>query len=133
MKLPTDLEILNIIYNEYYQDFINFNQINPSRDSKIYVPIDIDHIGKQLGVDGDIIFGRLYFHFNNKFSYEKDGATTDLFALRQGKDIHLIQFPYMASILAEYRADEKKHKSNLWISILSLIIALSSILISILL
>lgn len=131
MKLPTDLEILNEIFEEYYPSFINFDPKNPERDAKIYVPVDTDLIGKRLGVDGDIIFGRLYYHFNNKYSYENDGASTDFFALRQGRDIHLIQFPYMASVLAELRADKKRHVSNFRIGLLSLIIAIISILISI--
>ncbi len=132
MKLPTDLEILDEVYEEYYPHFIKFDKNKPERDAKIYVPIDIDLIGKRLAVDGDIIFGRLYYHFNNKYSYTKNGSTTDFFSLRQGQDIHLVQFPYMSSILAELRAEDKKHKSNLGISILSLIIAVGSIVISIL-
>ena len=31
------------------------------RVTKNYVPIDIDLLGEELGVDGDIIFGRLYY------------------------------------------------------------------------
>jgi len=131
MKLPTDLEILSEIYEEYYPRFVKFDRTNPDRDAKIYVPIDTDLMGKRLGVDGDIIFGRLYYHFNNKYSFEKDGASTDFFALRQGKDIHLVQFPYLASVLAELRADKNRHTSNFRISLLSVIIALISILISV--
>ena len=131
MKLPTDLQILNEIYEKYYSEFVKFDKHKPQRDARIYVPIDIDKIGQSLNIDSDIIFGRLYYHLNNKYTYEKDGATIDFFALRQGNDIHLIQFPYMASILAEQRAEAKKHYSNLWISIFSLVIAVVSIAISI--
>ncbi len=62
MKIPTDFEILKMIYQDYYGDFSNYSKSNPSRSCKNYVPIDIRKIANKLNVDGDIIFGRLYYH-----------------------------------------------------------------------
>jgi len=65
--LPTDLKILNTIYEHYYDTFISFSKSDSGRSSKIFIPIDIKLIAKKLGVDVDIIFGRLYYHLEQKY------------------------------------------------------------------
>lgn len=73
MKLPTDLQILEAIYNEYYEPYSNFSKGEENgRDSKAYMPIDIDLIASKLNVDAGIIFGRLYNHLNKLHSYVND-------------------------------------------------------------
>ena len=48
-------------------------------------------IGKELGVDGDIIFGRLYYYLSKKYSFENSDETkVDFFALKVGDDKHCI-------------------------------------------
>ena len=60
MKIPTDLKILKTIYKVYYNEFTNFDKKRKERRlEKNFVPIDVNMIGKKLGVDGDIIFSRL--------------------------------------------------------------------------
>ena len=76
MKIPTDLEVLNAIYSRYYHEFASFRkEAADARNAKVYVPIDVDKIASDLSVDGDIVFGRLYCHFNNKYSYIKADNT----------------------------------------------------------
>jgi hypothetical protein len=55
-NLPTDLDILNEIYNRYYNDFAKYDHDESIRRNKLHVPIDIAVIAKYLGVDEDIIF-----------------------------------------------------------------------------
>ena len=77
---PTDLEILKEIYNRHYDAFAAYSTEVPNRATKIYVPIDLDGIGDKLGVDADIVFGRLYYHLNHKYGYRKDdGLKVNLF------------------------------------------------------
>jgi hypothetical protein len=144
-KTPTDLEILDLIYNDYYRTYLNFNKDNPQRETKIYVPIDIDKIANTLNVDNDIIFGRLYYHLNYKYSYKKDGVTVPFFqdvilgankapgkiTTIVKKEIHAINFPYMASVLATLRDEDRKFRTATWIAAISAGISLVSILISI--
>lgn len=132
-KLPTDLEILECIYHEYYKDFTSFTQ--GSRAAKIYVPVDFDRIGKCLGVDGDIPFGRLYYFLNSKFRIElSNGNTTQLFETSVGSDINksknAVQFVLLASVLSEMKIEHKKHITNITISWMSLIISLAALFIS---
>ena len=107
MKIPTDLQILEKIYNKYYHKFESFEEGKSDRNTKIYVPIDVNQIGDELGVDGDIVFGRLYYHLNHKFSYKnKDESEVNFFALRLGSekvDVHSVHFPYLASVLADLK------------------------------
>lgn len=134
MKLPTDLQILELIYKEYYKPFSNFSRTEPDRTTKNYVPIDIDELGKELCVDGDIVFGRLYFYFNKKFSYrQEDDSLVDFFALRIKEDKHCIQFPLMASVLADLKYQNKKYNTTKLISIISLGIAVASVIIAVVL
>jgi hypothetical protein len=131
-RIPTDLKILRVIYDRYYENFRAYSKKNGERSSKIYVPIDIGEIAKSLDVDADIVFGRLYYHLNEKFSYKHDdGSKVEFFALRVGDDPHCVNFPYLASILADLEGQNRKYLMTTILAGLSLLIAIISILISI--
>jgi len=103
---PTDLELLEEIYRRYYKSFTEFNEVTPERDSKIYVPIDIKSIAHHFNIDGDIIFGRLYYHLNPKFSVRTDNANAPFFRFLDGENRlgkHRIQFPMLAAAIASLR------------------------------
>lgn len=88
---PTDREILQRIHDRYLDKFGQFERGNPNieRPSKIYVPIDCTAIAKDLGVDPDIVFGRLYYHLEKKYGYiQNNGAKVHLFTMAAGKDRH---------------------------------------------
>jgi hypothetical protein len=70
--IPTDLEILDAIYERYYQTFASFIKGESDRSVKIYVPIDLKAIAAALNVDGDLVFGRPYYHLESKYGYIKD-------------------------------------------------------------
>lgn len=131
-KIPTDLKILRVIYDRYYDTFKAYSNENKGRSSKIYVPIDVGEIAKSLDVDADIVFGRLYYHLNEKFSYKHDdGSKVEFFALHVGNDHHCVNFPYLASILADLQDRDRKYRMTTILAGLSLVIAIISILISI--
>jgi len=131
--LPTDLKILNAIYGEYYDTFISFSKNNSDRSAKNFIPVDIKLIAQKLGVDVDIIFGRLYYHLEQKYGYShSDGSKVAFFALKIDSDNNCVNFPYMASVLANLREREKKYSAATKIAILSLCIAGLSLLVSIL-
>ncbi|MDD2353627.1 MAG: hypothetical protein PHX56_08775, partial [Atribacterota bacterium] len=59
--------------------------------------------------------------------YQKpDGTKVSFFALKIGTDIHCINFPYMASVLANIRDEREKYLTTKVIAIISLVIALLS-------
>lgn len=138
MKVPTDLEILECIYNNYYHDFEAYKYDHTLRAGKMYVPIDCDFIGEQLNVDGDIVFGRLYYHMNKVYSYQiGERAKVSFFQLSLKResppahDINCIQFPLMASVLADLQKAKRQYNSELFISLGALLISVASILISV--
>lgn len=131
-KVPTDLEILDEIYERYYDDFAAYSKENPQRETKIFVPIDIEEIAKSLNVDADIIFGRLYYHMNKKYGYRKEnGSKVSIYATIQG-DGHSVNLPLLASVLADLRKKNRKFKIATSIAVFSLIVSAISMVISLL-
>lgn len=132
MTPPTDLEILSAIYDRYYETFAEYGTDRTGRSSKIYVPIDVDKVAAELDVDGDIVFSRLYYHLNKKHSYSHDDGTgVQVFAISVGGDPHCVNFPLVASILADLRPESQPDRTATTIALISLAVALASLFISI--
>jgi len=137
-KPPTDRTILKAIYNRYYDQYAAYNEEDPDRrSSKIYMPIDIDEMAAHLSLESDILFGRLYYHLNNRYGYavddqrpgqEKSKMRVELFALKVGGDHHCIHFPLLASVLATLEDENKKYRLATTMSIIALGISLITFL-----
>lgn len=127
-RLPTDHRILNAIYERYYPTFSSYSADETGRPSKIMVPIDISDLAQDMKVDGDIIFGRLYYHMEKQYGYRKDdGKYVRFFALEAGGVQHCVNFPYIASILADLRDRRRRYRTATTISVVSLAIAIVSL------
>ena len=48
-RLPTDLDILNVIYERYYDTFTQYTDGDDSRSEKLYVHTDDELLVKQRG------------------------------------------------------------------------------------
>jgi hypothetical protein len=132
--IPTDLKILDAIYRRYYAEFAKYSNGDGSRGSKTYVPIDIKQIAHDLKIDGDIVFGRLYFHLEHKYGYKQhDGTRVPFFAPGLGHEVNCVNFPFMASVLADLQDQSRKHNVAIWIAGGSLVVSVVSIVIAILL
>lgn len=127
---PTDREILQKIHNRYLKGFGEFKRdgTEPERSSKIYVPIDCAVIAKDLGVDPDIVFGRLYYHLDKKYGYTQDnGAKVHLFTLAVGKDRNAVNFPMLSAVLAELHQSWFRFTVPLAISGIALVLSVISL------
>lgn len=123
---PTDREILKKVHDRYIDQFGGFDKEHPEneRDSKIYVPIDCEAIARELGVDPDIVFGRLYYHLDKKYGYTaENGSKVHLFSLVVGKDKHAVNFPLLSAVLAELQQSWFRFTVPLVISSMALIIS----------
>jgi hypothetical protein len=132
--LPTDMEILDKIYERYYVEFRDFEQQKPpTRKTKTFVPIDIIAIARSLNVDPDIVFGRLYYHLAHRYNYEEpDGSSrVSFFEKSLGRERDVVHFPYMASVLADLRAEHARHEQTNWWSFTAAIVSVIAILVSI--
>lgn len=132
-RLPTDLQILNSIYSHYYDTFKAYSNQEPSRKTKIFVPIDIRKIATDIGVDEDIIFGMLHYDFEKRYSYKREnGPLVSFFQLgRQDEELHRINLPYLASVLASLRDENRKYQAATSISIISLAVSVIALFMSI--
>jgi hypothetical protein len=84
-----------------------------------------------MDVDPDIIFGRLYYHLNNKLAYRQgDGSRVDLFSLRVGDDQYCVNYPYLASVLADLKEQHDKYLTGNIFAVTALIIAVASIVVT---
>jgi len=132
MKVPSDLEILKYVYKEYYRSYSSFMKGDGSRETKIFVPIEINKIAKKFRIDEDIIFGRLYYYLDPKYSYkDSDGSIKSFFVLSvNGKDRHCVNFPLMSSILAGLQEENNKFWISTTLAIYATVIAVLSIVVS---
>ncbi|MGF6222623.1 hypothetical protein [Pseudomonas sp. YL-218 TE3947] len=129
MKAPSDLKILNAIYKMYYKEFKNYTADGEnSRCSKVYVPINCKMIAKKLKVDDDIVFGRLYYHLEEKYGYKRaDDSRVAFFSLRVGPDDKCINFPLLASVLAGLQEESNKFQLSTWLSSIAIVISVAGL------
>jgi len=120
-KPPTDRELLKLIYESYYDEFNSYDEDTSERSTKLYVPIDCVEIAKQLDVDEDIVFGRLYYHLDKKYGYtQDDGVKVHLFSMRINKDRHVIHFPLLSAVLAELEQSNFRFVAPITLSLIAL-------------
>ena len=130
--IPTDEKLLADIYRHYLADFSAYSDDNKTRSSKIWMPIDIDVFAKRFNCDSDLIFGRLYYHLNGKYgTITAGGDKSDFFAMRIGRDHHCVNFPMLASVLADLQDDRKRFVVSTRIAAISLILSAVSIVLAV--
>ena len=131
--IPTDERMLAEIYRRYLNAFSDWSDENRTRTAKIWVPIDIEALAKRFRTDPDLIFGRLYYHMNEKYgSSTGDGDRVNFFNIRLGQDRHCVNFPLLTSVLSDLQDDKKRFLISTRLAALSLIVSSVSILIALL-
>lgn len=94
-----------------------------------YLPIKVHEVATRLGCSPEILFGRLYYHLDAKYRYTQDNdAQVNLFSLKVGSEMHCVNFPYLAAVLAE---KDEEHKRQLWslgVAIAALVLSVASII-----
>lgn len=130
---PTDLKILEEIYNRYYEDFAAYTRDSPNRDTKVYVPIDIRAIAEHFQVDGDIIHGRLYYHLDNKYGFEtREGKKVPFFLFREHHEHpHNVQFPILAAAIASLRDERNKFLWAIWLAGASFVLSVIALVVGV--
>lgn len=131
--IPTDETLLATIYKRHLKAFSEWSEDNKTRVTKIWVPIDIDELGKKFRCDPDLIFGRLYYHMNEKYgSSTGDGQDVNFFNMRLANDRHVVNFPLLTSVLADLQDNRKRFIISTRLAALSLVISAISIGIAVL-
>jgi hypothetical protein len=128
---PSDRKLLQEIYDRHYKDFVAYSRSEPTRASKIMVPIDIAAIANHFEVDIDLIFGRLYYHLQEKYGYtQPNGAQVALFSPAAGQDINCVNLPLLAAVLAGLQEEHDRHAWVTGLSIASLIVSIGALAVS---
>lgn len=134
MKTPTDLKILRLIYNLYYEEFKNFSMeagVENGRKSKIFVPIDCKLIARELNVDADIVFGRLYYDMQERFGYTRqDGSKVAFYTPIAGELNRCINFPMLASVLAGLEEENSKAQWAIYLSLCATVVSIIAIVVT---
>ena len=131
--IPTDETLLTKIYERNLKAFSDWSEENKTRNAKIWVPIDIDALGKKFRCDPDLIFGRLYYHMNAKYgSTNGSGQEVNFFNMRLGNDRHVVNFPLLSSVLADLQDNRKRFIISTRLAALSLVVSAISIGIAVL-
>ena len=131
--IPTDEHLLSMIYKKNLKAFSDWSEENKTRMTKIWVPIDIDEMSKKYRCDPDLIFGRLYYHKNEKYgSTTGSGQEVNFFNMRLGQDRHVVNFPLLTSVLANLQDERKRFIISTRLAALSLVISAISIGIAVL-
>lgn len=132
-RIPSDRKLLQEIYDRHYKDFAAYSKTGPTRSSKIMVPIDIPAIAKHFKVDIDLIFGRLYYHLQEKYGYEQpNGTIVAFFSPVAGGDRNCVNMPLLSAVLAGMQEEHGRHVWALGISIISLIVSIIALTVSLL-
>lgn len=132
-RIPSDLEILDAIYERYRDEFGRLGTPATDRASKIFVPLDLEALAVEFGVDADHIFGRLYYDLDHRFGYtNEDGTKVKFFTPVAGKDRDCINFPYLASVASRLRREDRKYHIATGLAVLSLVVAAVSLAVSLL-
>jgi hypothetical protein len=112
-RLPTDREILRVIFDEYRKDY-------PSK-GKVHVPIDMQHVARKLGLDEDMLFGRLYYDMGTRLRYRDpvnpDRILASIYEPQAGNVRHVVNFPYLVGKLSELEDQQRQQRWTIGISI----------------
>ena len=134
MKTPTDLTILRLIYKLYYEEFRNFSMdagVENGRRSKIFVPVDCKLIATHLKVDADIVFGRLYYHMEEKYGYRRDdGSRVAFYTQLEGEANRCVNFPMLASVLAGLEEENSKAQTAIYLSLFATAVAITAVVVT---
>jgi hypothetical protein len=129
--IPTDLEILEDIYYRYYEEYKKYATEEPDRIARIRVPVDMQEIATACGVEEDMIFGRMFYHFNKKYSYKDDKGNITTFFMTDKFEGLSVNFPLVASILADLNLEKRKTDTFLMISGGAALVSLIALVVSI--
>ena len=130
-KIPTDYEILEDIYYRYYEEYRKYAKEEPDRIARIRVPVNVREVADACGVEEDMIFGRIFYHFNKKYSYKDEKGNITTFFVADKFEGLSVNFPLVASILADMNDEKNQTDLLLYVSgaavatsVISLIVAI---------
>lgn len=119
----TDIRLLRCIQALYEEKYLaNQHKV----DAFNYVPISCADVAKEMGADQEVIFQRLAFHLNHKYSYTQDDNSLVYFFWafdETGRANHRINYPYLCAVLADMESQEWKNRTAIIIALFSVAVS----------
>jgi hypothetical protein len=92
---PTDFELLRAVYERHDADWASSDE----RETRIFLPIDIPAIADDLGINGDMVFGRLYHDLNQKHQQrEPEKPSIVFFTPVAGTEANCVNWPLLVGV-----------------------------------
>ena len=130
-KLPTDRFLLSCIFKMYEGSYPGPKKPNGGGENDPYLSIDIPALANTLECTPELLFGRLYYHLDQKYRYKQDnGSSVALFQMKVGEKRHAVHFPYLASILADQNQEFRRYIVSLCVSFVALAVSITSLVVS---
>ncbi|MEX0722433.1 MAG: hypothetical protein WD357_11430 [Gracilimonas sp.] len=130
-RIPTDLEIMEELYDRYYDSFRKYATEDPDRIARIRVPINVKDVADACGIEEDMIFGRIFYHFNKKYSYKDDKGNVTTFFITDKFEGLSVNYPLVASVLADLKTEKKQTDSFLFTSTVAVAFSVMALMIAI--
>ena len=128
-SLPTDREILRCIFEMYESAYPGKESDEVRGKNDPYLPIKVTEVASHIGCSSEMLFGRLYYHLDAKYRYTQDNdAQVHLFSMKVGSEMHCVNFPYLAAVLAGKNEEHKRQLWSLWVAIAALVLSMASII-----
>jgi len=125
--IPTEREVLRCIYDMYESKYCA--EAKPLSLQQVMFEIDFDAVSKKLGCNKYLLFGYLYYHLDHKYRYPTgENAYVHLFAPAAGDLRHVVNFPYLAAILAALDQEHSKFTWSLGVSLVALALSVGAII-----
>jgi hypothetical protein len=128
--LRTDQEILRVIYDRYYEEFVSYERKPKARETKNFVPIDLPAVARELKIEPELVFDRLYYHLGPKYGRTDGSIRVSFFEITFSNSVagrpdrHVINFPLLESVLAALEYEERKFRLPFTVSAFSLGVAI---------
>lgn len=119
-KLHTDRQILRCIFTMYRDDY-------PAKGDP-FIEIDPIKVAGKLGCHPELLFGRLYFDMGTRLRHRdpRDPNVTlaSVYEKRAGEKRNVVNFPYLAAVLAGLESENRRTRLALWLSSAALIVSI---------
>jgi hypothetical protein len=129
---PSDFELLKTIYERHRSDYGQLTR--GGRRADVFVPLDIEGIAAALGADANNVFGRLYYHLEPQYGQPPDpktGSRKVFFTPVAGSDVNCVNFPLLEAVLSGLWQQRRRELWVVYTALVSLAIALASLIVSI--
>ena len=131
MSLPTDRYVLQCIFDMYKDQYPGKKGADGKGENDPYIAIDVRAVAEKIQCAPELLFGRLYYHLDQKHRYkQEDGTIVPLFYLQLGDKRHAVHFPYLASILAGQNQEFRRYALALGMSAAALGVSITSLVVS---